>query len=59
MQRKWGSESFWGKCLRNVRLTKKHWFSESNAGCNGRWEDNGSTYILPSSSHGSLTVVYI
>ena len=36
LQRKRGTANFWGKCLKNVRFTKKHCFSESNAWCNGR-----------------------
>ena len=39
MQIKWGSESFLGKCLKNVRFIKIHCFSKFNPGCNGRWED--------------------
>ena len=44
--RKRGSESFWGKCLKRIRVSDNASFKKKS-----RWEDNGSIYttvILPS-----------
>ena len=51
--RKRGSESFWGKCLKRIRVSDNASFSKNR---DGRMT---VVYILPLSSHGRITVVYI
>ena len=51
--RKRGSESFWGKCLKRIRVSDNASFSNNR---DGRIT---VVYILPLSSHGRITVVYI
>ena len=49
--RKGGSESFWGKCLKRIRVS-------DNASLS-RWEDGGSIYttvILPWKENGSIYI---
>ena len=51
--RKRGLESFWGKCLKRIRVSANASFQKKS-----RWEDNGSIYttvIL----HERIMVVYI
>ena len=51
--RKRGLESFWGKCLKRIRVSDTASFQKI---CDGRIT---VVYILPLSSHGRITVVYI
>ena len=39
--RKRGSESFWGKCLKRIRVSDNASFPKKSS----QWEDNGSIYI--------------
>ena len=51
--RKRGLESFWGKCLKRIRVSDNASFKKNR---DGRIT---VVYILPLSSHGRITVVYI